>query len=122
MAVRESYYHALEQGPLSVSPVCLSSQSVTQLLGQFRSGASIYEVHTILGFCHPLPLSVRKFGAFLDPPLLLLCGRHIWEPPKIDAPRNEPHAHVIISVVKSKWELPVAVFCALPACVMFKPR
>ena len=49
--------------------------------------ATIYDIHSILGFFDPLMsaksiLFVRKMCAFLTPNPLL-CGRHIWKPPKV---------------------------------------
>ena len=79
------FSRTLESGLALACPA--ASQQYTLL------GASICDVHIILGFFDPLPslsaksiLFVCKLQLFLDPPLL--CGRHIWKPSW-----SRPHAN-----------------------------
>ena len=92
-------------------------------LGVHNKGPFIYDAHTIFGFLTPPSpsLSVKstlfscKFEVFLDPPPLLMCGRHIWLTPKgadIDAlcvvPRHilrEDYFSSFMDILKAQAEV-----------------
>ena len=58
---------------------------------RYSKGASIYDVHIMMGFFYTSWLFVRcNSAAFLDP-LPLPRGRHIWTPPQTKARKGGSH-------------------------------
>ena len=88
----------VSQEPYSQSGNPLSIPFVTRECTRTLK-AYINDVHIMLGFFYPLPLSVRTiytvgphiWGIF-DPSLL--CGRHIWKPPFSPSQRFR-HLHLL---------------------------